>query len=248
MPDTLREQQLAFARHVRDPDANPAPEGVEDRRLAVYRELFHNNMAALLGNSFPVLRETLGEGSWRALVRAFYAGHRARTPLFTAIAGEFVAWLAAREAAPADPPWLAELAHHEWVELDLQLRDPTGHAHADGDEHRLSPLARVLAYAWPVHRIGPAYRPAEPPAAPTLLLACCGADGEVRFAELSPLAFRLLQRLAEPAHGPTQALVAGLADEAGRAGDDAFAVEARAMLQRLVDDGVVLGGFASLAR
>ena len=49
MPESLRAQQLAFARHVRDPDAHPAPAGVEDRRLRVYRELFQNNIATLLG-------------------------------------------------------------------------------------------------------------------------------------------------------------------------------------------------------
>ena len=58
------------------------------------------------------------------------------------------------------------------------------------------PLAWPLAYRWPVQRIGPHYQPEVAPDAPTLLLVRRTADGEVRFAALSPLAFRLLELLA----------------------------------------------------
>ena len=44
----LRRQQLAFAAHLRDPQAHPPPPGIEPRRLAVYRELFFNGIAGLL--------------------------------------------------------------------------------------------------------------------------------------------------------------------------------------------------------
>ncbi|MCZ7153692.1 HvfC family peptide modification chaperone, partial [Salmonella enterica] len=81
----------------------------------------------------------------------------------------------------------------------------------------LSPLAWPLAYRWPVHRIGPGWQPATPPAHPTLLMARREADGEVRFSELTPLTFRLLQRLAEvPALGGREHLLA-LAAEAAAA-------------------------------
>ena len=57
----------------------------------------------------------------------------------------------------------------------------------------LSPLAWPLAYAWPVHRIGPDFLPEGPPDAPTLLLLHRGADGRVRFHAPNPLAWRLLR-------------------------------------------------------
>ena len=68
-----------------------------------------------------------------------------------------------------DPPWLAELAHYEWVELALQIaerrrlppHDPDGDL-LDGVPV-LSPLAWPLAYRWPVHRIGPDSSPSAPP-------------------------------------------------------------------------------------
>ena len=87
MPD-LRQQQSAFAAHLRDPAANPPPPGIEPRRMAIYRDLFFNNIAGLLAANFPVIRRTLGEDAWRALVRRFYSTHRSRTPLFPELAPE----------------------------------------------------------------------------------------------------------------------------------------------------------------
>ena len=37
----FQDMQYAFAAHLRDPAHAPAPEGIEDRRLAVYRSLKH---------------------------------------------------------------------------------------------------------------------------------------------------------------------------------------------------------------
>jgi hypothetical protein len=46
MPDkpAFIERQYAFAAHLRDPDNNPAPAGIEDRRLENYRGLFYRNI------------------------------------------------------------------------------------------------------------------------------------------------------------------------------------------------------------
>lgn len=239
----LRAQLLGLAHHVRDPASHAPPPDIEDRRLRVYRELFLGSIEGLLASSFPVIHRTLGDEGWRQLVRAFYTGHRCTTPLFAGVAGEFVAWLAARDPAEAsgDPPWLAELAHYEWVEVDLQLQDVA--ADVPPGQVRLSSLARPLAYCWPVHRIGPAWRPDAPPAAPTLLLARRDDAGDVRFSELSPLVFRLLQLLDGEGTPPSpRAALEALAAEAGRPGDTAFHADGEAMLRRLLAEGTLVRG------
>ena len=245
MPDAparLRAQQLMFAHHVRDPGQNAPPPGIEERRLRVYRDLFFNSIGGLLAANFPVIRRTLADEAWQALVRAFFTGHRCSTPLFTEVAREFVDWLGTRDAvATGDPPWLAELAHYEWIELALQISDVDEPCRSSS-LLALSPFARALAYAWPVHRIGPAWQPGEAPATPTLLLARRDTAGDVHFSELSPLVFRLLQ-LLDAGTGPLTAAdaLATLALEAGAADDARFAAEGRAMLQRLLDEGPVIG-------
>lgn len=243
--NTLQAQLHALAAHVRNPATQPGPPGIEDRRLAVYRELVLNNLAGLLGNGFPVIRATLGEAAWAALVRRFLVEHACHTPLFPALGGEFVGFLA---EAPVDParPWLAELAHYEWAEADLQSSDAPMPPHDPAGDlldgvPLLSPLAWPLAYRWPVDRIGPGHQPTDPPAAPTLVLLRRAACGEVRFSMLSPLLYQLLASIAANQDLGGLALLRALAAGVGHADAEAFIDEARPMLARLREEGVVPG-------
>jgi hypothetical protein len=198
-------RQYAFAAHIRDPGRNPAPEDVEDRRMAIYRDLFHGSLQSLLAGFFPVLRRLLDDDHWHALVRDFLVRHRARTPLFLEIAREFLDYLQRRrELDPADPPFLLELAHYEWVELalsiseedpDPSLADPNGDLLAG--RPLLSPLAWNLSYRFPVHRIGPGFRPDTPGGQPTRLLVYRNRADDVEFMEINAVTQRLLQLLQE---------------------------------------------------
>src|SRR3546814_6459873 len=88
-----------------------------------------------------------------------------------------------------------------------------------------SPLAWPLAYAWPVHRIGPDHQPLEQPAEPTLLLLRREPDGKVSFHVLSPLTFRLLERLEQTPDLSGREQLEGLASEAGAQDTGAFRSE-----------------------
>ena len=194
MREVLREQQYTLARHLRDPARHAPPPGIEARRLKVYRELFYGTIEGLLAGSFPVMRQTLGELRWHARVRDFYANYRSQTPLFTEVAEAFIDYL---QGVEPDAPWQLELAHYEWVEAQLYLSDAQDPAHdPQGDllqgEPLLSCTARVLAYRWPVERIGPGYQPQVAPQAPTLLLVYRDVGLQVRFARLASMAYRLL--------------------------------------------------------
>jgi len=252
----LAEQQKAFAAHLRDPDHVPPPAGIEPRRMAIYRELFFNNLVDLLGGSFPVARRILGTTRWRRLVREFYAHHHAHTPYFLELPGEFLGWLTARTAGAADEPaFLQELAHYEWVELALQISeasnddvDPEPGGEPGSDRRRalldgapvLSPLAWPVAYRWPVHQLSPRYAPASPPDVPTLLLLRRERDGTVRFSELSPLAFRLLQRLAESPELSGREQLQALAQEAAAPDPATFIESGAALLEQMLASGVLL--------
>ncbi|MDG2517906.1 HvfC family RiPP maturation protein [Lysobacter soli] len=241
---TLREQQFTLARHIRDPEGNPPPPGVQGRRLKVYRELFFHSIEGLLAGGFPVIRETLGTTAWLELVRAFYVGHRSRTPLFTQIAGEFVAYLESRADDATIPPWLPELAHYEWVEQALFVSDAPLPAHdPDGDlldgMPVLSPLAAPLIYRWPVADIGPHHRPDAAPDTPTTLLVHRDAEHQVQFTRISPLVYSLLESLSNHAWTGRAHLTA----LASRVGVEPAVLEADGlrMLRDLRERGVVLG-------
>ncbi len=203
--ESLRAAQDIFISHVRDPDNCPAPEGIEDRRLAIYRELIYNNIEGFLSSGFPVLRSLLDAPEWHRLVRDFIRRHRCHTPLFLEISQEFLRFLQ-DGGAESEPtlPFMLELAHYEWVELALDVSPeefPELNVAVDGDllagRPVVSPLAWRLCYQFPVHLIGPAYQPPTPPAAPTYLIVYRNRQQQVRFLESNAVTVRLLQLLED---------------------------------------------------
>lgn len=196
--------QLAFARHLRDPQRHAAPAGLDPQRVATYRRLFFNNVESVLGANFPVIAQVLGPQQWPQLVRRFYAEHPSAAPLFTELSREFVAYL--RQLQDPPRPFLAELAHYEWVELALLL-DPQELAQVPVDaatdllQGRVvcSPLAWLLVYRHPVHRIRPEHQPEQPPPLPSYLVVYRARDDQIGFMELNQVSARLLELLGSAA-------------------------------------------------
>ncbi|MEN8261321.1 MAG: putative DNA-binding domain-containing protein [Pseudomonadota bacterium] len=203
---SLQAKQYEFAAYIRAPENNPAPTGVEKRRIDMYRALFFNNILGFLGNSFPVLRGILGESRWTEIARDFFSRHKSKTPYFSEIPEEFLIYLMSeREQSADDPPFMLELAHYEWVEMALAIstaETPEGgpfglHDDPLGCVVSLSDLAWPLAYRFPVHRLSSDFQPEQPPDRSTYLLVYRSADDPVRFFECSPVSFGLLQLLHE---------------------------------------------------
>lgn len=249
-PPRLQAQQVAFAAHLRDPEHAPAPEGIEDRRLAIYRELFYNSLEGILATNYPVIRTLRGDAPWHALVRDFYREYRCHTPMFPEIAREFLRYLEERaQQGRGDPDFLLELAHYEWVELALSIDDDAiddAVLERDGDLLEgvpvLSPWAWPLAYRYPVQQIRPNFQPETPPAQPTFLLVVRGRDLEVRFKSIDALTYQLVQRIGEnPAGLSGRALLEQLAAETAAADVAAFVTAGAALLEQLRAREVMLG-------
>ncbi|MFV3091475.1 DNA-binding domain-containing protein [Pseudomonas sp. GW6] len=217
------QQQRDFAARIRQPEAQALLPGITAERMAVYEELFFNNVASLVGGAFPVLRGVLGAERWQRLLRAFLAEHRASTPYFLEISQEFIAWLQQDyRAEPQDPAFVLELAHYEWVELALDVSD------AQVPAQGWSPLAWPLAYRWPVQMIGVDHCPTQPPAEPTCLLVWRDSQDQVRFMQLTPFAYQLALRL-QAGEAPVQAQLE-LATAHSLAADRTYFDNARALL------------------
>lgn len=203
--------QRAFAAYIRDPSQAPIPPGVAPVRMALYRELFFNNIENFIATGFPVLKSILAGERWLNLVQDFFSRHRSKTPLFVEIAEEFLDYLQnERGAVPGDPVFLLELAHYEWVELALAVAEaeapPADETLAQdplAGAIRLSDLAWPLAYRFPVHRIGPGFQPSASPETPTFLVVYRDRGDTVRFMEINPASYRVLQLLEQ--HGPLPA-------------------------------------------
>jgi hypothetical protein len=245
---TLRDQQQALTRHLRDPQKYPPPAGMDPKRVGIYRELVPASLMSVLSVTFPVLVSTLGAEKWRVLVKRFLRDYRSHTPKFGEVARHFVAFLAVLEPAGTPVglwrPYIADLAHYEWVEMAL-MQSAAQPFFTDGAvpvlERRLrvSPLAWPLAYIWPVHRIGPGYEAGEPPRQPTFLLVRRLPDGSVKFAELSPLAWHLLHCIEESPALPAGDLLEQLGKEAQAPDFPAFIQAGQELLMRMHTDGIV---------
>jgi hypothetical protein len=249
MAETLaafQQTQYAFAAHIRDPDRHPAPAGMRPERMALYRELFFNNVASFISGGFPVLRSLLDESAWKELLGDFFARHRCTTPYFLGIPEEFLSYLRdERTGHPADPPFLLELAHYEWVELALGVAEedapPAAAAGSDWLQSplRLSEVAWPLAYHYPVQRIGPAFQPAEPPPQPTYLAVYRDRADSVHFMELNAASYRLLQLIGENPAITGREVLGKLAGELASANPDAVAAFGRDVLIELEQRGII---------
>lgn len=238
-PSPLRAFQSALGRHVRDPRRAPRPEGVPARRAAIYGELVFGNLQGLLSPCFPVTRAVLGP-RWPRLVRQFCREGRCETPLFREVPGEFVQWLLTtpRTDIPA-PPWLRELVHHEWSELAVEtapsedgaLRWVSGQDTSERWHEaplRMNPASMNLHYRWPVHRIGPGYRPRKP--RDTFMLVHRDRHEAVRFTQLDAVSSRLLQ-LAATGELTAREACAAVAAELGSPGATALIDQGLALLR-----------------
>ncbi|GMQ88151.1 MAG: DUF2063 domain-containing protein [Gammaproteobacteria bacterium] len=243
------QRQYEFAAHIRDPEHNKVPTGIEDRRMKIYRDLFYNNVEDFLSNGFPVLRELMDNMRWHALARDFFAHHQCHSPLFLEIPREFLNYLEQeRGERPDDFPFLLELAHYEWVELALSVADneeETIAADPQGDMLDgipvLSPLAWPLSYRYPVHRISPDFIPCTPGEQTTYLLVYRDNNDEVGFIELNQVSARLFALLQEGSTRSGRKALAMIAEELQHPDPDAVINGGKQILQEWRQRGIMLG-------
>jgi hypothetical protein len=196
------ETQYQFSQAIRDPENAPIPEDIEQRRMAIYQDLFYNNIEGFIANAFPVLRQITTDESWQAMIRDFMQKHHCSTPLFHEIAREFLTYLDNERSTDNDPIFIKELAHYEWVELALSVSDAEVKPFKiqQGQDSlsftfTTSPVAWTLPYHYPVHLISPEFQPEQANEQPLFLLVYRNHDDGVTFLELNPVSARLIDLL-----------------------------------------------------
>lgn len=228
--------QYQFAQAIRDPVNNPAPDNIEQRRMAIYQELFYNNIEGFIANGFPVLREIFSDDAWDKMIRDFIIKHHCKTPLFHEIAREFLAYLDNERDCATDPVFMKELAHYEWVELALSVSDADVQPFQpelgqDSLSVKLvsSPVAWTLPYHYPVHLIGPDFLPDQASEQPVFLLIYRNSDDGVTFLELNPVSARLIELLNDGLTG--QLAATQIAQELQHPSADVVIAGARSLIE-----------------
>jgi hypothetical protein len=246
---SFKDKQYAFAAHLRDPDHVAAPDGIEARRLDVYRKLFFNNLYSLLGNFFPVMRKIHTDARWRRFIRGFMQHHQAHTPYFLELPEEFLAYLRDEFRADDDDyPFLAELAHYEYAEIALSIseeQDDLAAVDPDGDLLEEVPVKSVLAWAfayqYPVHRISPDFLPEEPEAQPVYLALYRDGDDNIRFLELNAVSAALLEEVEQNRDLSGESLLRQLGSKINFPDADALVQHGAAALAEMRQLGILVG-------
>lgn len=191
----LARMQGEWAGYFRAPASTPRPVGTVPRRINVYAELLRNNIGGFIHQCFPICRQSLEPEQWEALIDLFFSqGKWHHTPFFHEIPKGFVTFLQESTDLPALPPWFAEMAHYEWLELAVET-GPDLPPQYGPQGLAVCPGAQLEGYEWPVHTIGPESGALEQ--APTFIVVFRNRQHRVRFSVLTPPAAQLLASLQE---------------------------------------------------
>lgn len=199
---SFQHQQRQFLQYLRQPQATQPPAGFAAERLAVYADLLYHKFDESVSACFPVLKRILPQAQWRALLLDFIADHTCLTPYYRQIPDEFLHYLQFERACAGDWPFLAELAHFEWIELHLAIIEAEPVAFKALEPAQLlagvpvfPPVLQLLHYCWPVQMLGPDFLPTAPPDGPTHILAFRDMDDAVQFINLNPMTAQLVSLL-----------------------------------------------------
>ena len=245
----FKKHQYEFTAHIRDPEKNKMPDGIEDRRMGIYRELLFNNIEGFISSGFPVIRDIYNDENWQKMVRDFFANHESHSPYFLEISQEFLAYLEnERQPQDEDPAGLLELAHYEWVEMALHVSDDEidmDCINANGDlltrRPVFSPLAWPLVYQFPVHTMGPDNLPEEAPEHPTYLVVYRDRKDKVRFLEINPVTARLISLLQDNENFTGTDAIEHIAKEMNHPNPEIVNQGGKAALEELQQHGIILG-------
>jgi hypothetical protein len=235
--------QRQFANAIRDPAQLPL-HGVAPERMAVYQELFFNNVLNFVSSAFPVLTTLYEQAQWQRKVRLFFQHSHLPSPYFLDIAETFLSWLPQQPMHTADPPFLLELAHYEWIELYLatahrQLDLPLLQQIQSSQPLAVDELALVLSYQFPVSQISAEFRPEQPAAEASLLLVYRDQAQDIKFMALSQLSATVLQLLINTPGQSLSELTTGLQTFAPQLTKVVIDEGALQLLQDLAKKGVI---------
>ncbi|RAP35337.1 hypothetical protein B1207_13275 [Legionella quinlivanii] len=196
MNNSIKILQTTFTRSLRHSEKL-----ADTSRINLYQNLVFSTFNDLIKPCFPVLKSILSASLWEELIRDFIRNHPVSTPLFYQIPGEFVRFLQESASLSKHPPFLADLAHYEWMELVIELavdepeRMPATAVPSLNSVFRLSTTAAMHHYHYPVEQISENYLPLQPE--DSFLIIWRDASDKVEFMKISAFVYHLLNHMTE---------------------------------------------------
>ena len=198
--ETLSTTQHTFTHNLRNPDNMCTVTNVTPDRMKLYQELVYNNIESIVRQAFPVITSILSSQQWHTLIQKFIQQNEGDSPYFFQLSEQFVEFLGSLETETLYYPFLLELAHYEWIELDVELEKDEEKSHGNISEIKIyatplkiQPTVRVLGYFYPVHKISKDYLPSKPTKQPIFLVVYRNVYFNVKFMEVNVLTAQLIE-------------------------------------------------------
>lgn len=220
--------QLAFAQHIRNPDAeiDTLINNIEPRRLKVYSELFYNNINNFVSSNFPVLNSIINTDIWDKLIRLFMIEHRCKSPIFAEIGEEFIQFLESEALENSElqdllPEFTLELAYYEWMELQVSIDQKTINwlpvlnniEQNLSKQFYVSQLSSLGSFSYPVQNICEEFIPGEAEKQDSYILVYRNREQEINFISLAPVAAMLYQNLSQQVNKSAQETIENLHEQ-----------------------------------
>ncbi len=201
-PDTTTtfQHQSALAAYCRTGKMTHIP-GVNRKNVSYYRRLVSNVVNDTLENAYPLTFELLSKKEWKNTVDDFLSKHPCHSPQVWYMPKEFYAYLIEKQhPILIKYPVLKDLLWFEWIEIELFMMEDrvVGYRQIGNsleDKLVLNPELAMLLFRYPVHLKNP-LQIIEKDKSDYYVVAHRDKEGEVKFNELSPAMFRVVEYLA----------------------------------------------------
>jgi uncharacterized protein len=195
------EQQSKLAGYCRD-GIMPELKGVKHENLHHYRRLVFNIVSDIIETAYPITFSFLPKETWDKLVYDYFVEHKCQSTQVWRMPLEFYSYCLDKDiAGQLGHPFLNDLLHVEWLELDVHTMEDIAYPNftKNGDwfntKIALNPEYKLVKLTYPVHTT-----------APTSLLGKEGVffllvyrekeSGNVQFMDLSMLYTYILEQIS----------------------------------------------------
>ena len=228
-----------FTHNLRHQNESRAIKGVTHERMNIYKTLIYNNINDTLKRAFPISFRLLCAKQWDQLSYGFLQDYQTISPFFYEIPKHFLSYLNTLPTLPL--PFLAELMHYEWIELDVEFSNDlrTNKQLRKTQQLIANSSTRALIYQYPVHQICEHHQPTKPPKKPTFLIVYRNNDFKVCFMEANLLSAHLVEVFLDSAQKTETALMT-IAQNLEIAIDDTFLENGHKLCQSFVEKNILV--------
>ena len=229
-----------FAHKVKQP-ASLSSMPFDQDKSELYHSLVVGSISSVISPCFPVLTSILSEQQWQIIVKEFLTKYQHDTYLYNRLAYDMVKFL--QQHNITEYPFSAELAHYEWIELEISLIDEQPENMPDlsnsllTTSFQLSNLARILNYQYDVENICQEYIPSKPLSS---YLIVYKLNNAINFSKISEINFQILTYMLNQ-QVTSQEVIQALCAMHGSIDKNILQNQVEEMLHKLLVKKIIIG-------